>query len=306
MIHNLLLSGGQIRGLSYIGVLKALEELDLISDVYNICGVSSGSIFALAYCLGFKSHELKSIVMKLKVEDIKEEYSENIFQLVYNYGLDSGGKFERLFKVILKKKTGDENCTFKKLKSMVKDKNLIVVGSNITDMRTEFFSAEKTPDMEIWLALRISISFPIIFNRVIYNNKIYCDGGLTDNFPIEIFSNDLPRTLGISINSKSTIPDIENFHSYVIRILYILASQKQQELCGKYSSNIICINLKSSISSINFEDSEKQYLISQGYSQFLDQFSNLSICKDCKNTLKKINYNWINKIVLSIIDKLYK
>ena len=65
MIHNLLLSGGQIRGLSYIGVLKALEELDLISDVYNICGVSSGSIFALAYCLGFKSHELKSIVMTL-------------------------------------------------------------------------------------------------------------------------------------------------------------------------------------------------------------------------------------------------
>ena len=171
-------------------------------------------------------------------------------------------------------------------------------------MCTEFFSYKTTPNMEVWQALRISISFPIIFNKVDLNNKIYCDGGLTDNFPIEIFDNDLDRTIAISITSKQTVPKIENFHSYLIRILFILASQKQHDLCNKYSENVINIILNSSISSINFENDEKKYLILEGYKQFMEQFENLKICKKCPITNKKITYHHMNKIVLSIIDKI--
>ena len=84
----------------------------------------------------------------------------------------------------------------------------------------------------------------------------------------------------------------------------MLASQKQHELCNKYKNNVINIILNSSISSINFENSEKKYLITEGYEQFMDQIENLEICKKCPKTTKKILYNQMIKIVLSIIDKI--
>ena len=48
MFTNIVLAGSQLKGIAYIGVIKALEELKLIKNLKNICGVSSGSIFGLA------------------------------------------------------------------------------------------------------------------------------------------------------------------------------------------------------------------------------------------------------------------
>ena len=45
MFTNIVLAGSQLKGIAYIGVIKAIEELNLVKDIKNICGVSSGSIF---------------------------------------------------------------------------------------------------------------------------------------------------------------------------------------------------------------------------------------------------------------------
>ena len=268
MINNLILSGGQIRGIGYIGVLKALEELEILNEINNICGISSGSIFALTYCLEFKSKDLKELVLKLNIDDLKETYCENIFNLVYNYGLDSGTKFERLIKIVLKKKLGKETANFTDLHNFNPNKNLIIVGSNLTNVQTEYFCLENTPEMEIWKAIRISISFPVIFDKVDYNNMIYVDGGLTDNFPIDYFENDIENTLGICVNSSKCLPEINNLHTYLLRIIYTLASQKQRQYCEKYKENTITINLKVDITSLEFDGKIKNYLINEGYNQF--------------------------------------
>ena len=47
-IKNLVFSGAEIRGITYIGVIKAIEELGIKDDIKNILGVSSGAIFAVA------------------------------------------------------------------------------------------------------------------------------------------------------------------------------------------------------------------------------------------------------------------
>ena len=59
--------------------------------------------------------------------------------------------------------------------------------------------------MKLIDALRISYSYPVVFNKVEYNNKIYIDGCVTNNFPIEYFK-DYPKesTMGILIHSEKT------------------------------------------------------------------------------------------------------
>lgn len=63
-----------------------------------------------------------------------------------------------------------------------------VTGTNITKKRLEVFSHKTEPDMEIALAVRISMSIPGFFQSVKYKNCRYVDGGCLSNFPIKMFN----------------------------------------------------------------------------------------------------------------------
>ena len=86
MITNLVLAGAQLKGVCYIGVLKGLEELDMIKNIKNILGVSSGSLFGLVMYLGFSSYALENMVLKLDIENLKEFQTDSVFKLFYKYG----------------------------------------------------------------------------------------------------------------------------------------------------------------------------------------------------------------------------
>ena len=51
MKYNCIFTGGSVRGLSYVGVLKAIEELGIELDVR--IGSSIGSLFLAFYTLGY-------------------------------------------------------------------------------------------------------------------------------------------------------------------------------------------------------------------------------------------------------------
>ena len=57
MSLGLALAGGGLKGLAYIGVIKALEELEIKIDYLS--GTSSGSMFASFYAMGYTSNEIK-------------------------------------------------------------------------------------------------------------------------------------------------------------------------------------------------------------------------------------------------------
>ena len=272
MIENLVFGGCQLKGLAFIGVIKYLEELDIMKDIKNICGVSSGSIFALSVCLGFNSYELKQIALRLSLNDLKSVKSDNVFKLFEQYGFDDGSQFIKLFKIILEKKTKNPNFTFKELEKFCDNKKLLILGTNLTLCKSEVFSIDTTPDMEVCDALRISISFPLVFSKVCYNNFCYVDGGVISNYPIDFFS-DLDKTLGIVVNSITDNSDISTFDQYLLRILYLLSFQKQKLLCDKYSEQTVKLVVKYELLSIKFDENTKKYLIEEGYKQFKEKFN---------------------------------
>ena len=64
--YTCLFGGGAIRGLAYVGAIRALEELNIEYDV--IGGSSVGSIFATLLACGYKSYELENLFMKVNFE----------------------------------------------------------------------------------------------------------------------------------------------------------------------------------------------------------------------------------------------
>ena len=99
MYKNLVLSGGSSKGYSYIGVLKSLEENNMIKDIENFIGTSVGSIFASLFSMGFKSVELKEYMNeKFEITDINIEY------LLENYGVCSGNEIMNYVGNVIEKK----------------------------------------------------------------------------------------------------------------------------------------------------------------------------------------------------------
>lgn len=92
----------------------------------------------------------------------------------------------------LKAFSGDANITFAKLdvlaqKNPTQFKHLTVIASNLTRQQPQIFSAQTSPDLPIWHAVRASISIPLIFEPVKINNDYFVDGGLAWNYPIDLY-----------------------------------------------------------------------------------------------------------------------
>ena len=298
MIKNLVFSGGGIKCISYIGVLKYLEEKNILKDISAIAGTSGGAIFAFIILLGYTYNDLLLLINGLNFEEVRDITSENLFQFFNNFGIDTGNKLTHLIKLLLNKKLGinSENITFIELFNKT-NINLTITGTCLDTRSIEYFNHINTPDMKLLSALRITFSIPIVYNKVNYNNKIYVDGGLTDNLPIHIFKDDILHTLAFYITSdKENSIDINSIDNYMLSILLTLNQKIDFNTIEKYKDNIIVI--ETDISPINFklDINKKNNIIDIGYKSIQKYFFNKNsneINNIIKINIKKIDINSI-------------
>ena len=121
-------------------------------------------------------------------------FIRDIFRLINYYGWNKGDVFEQWLYELIEKKTGNRHFTFADLHKKVicceqGYKELYIVATNVTKQRAETISFENYPDLEIAKAVRMSMSIPIFFMAVKNNDDVFVDGGLTSNYPIQIFDN---------------------------------------------------------------------------------------------------------------------
>lgn len=204
---NLVFEGGGIRGVAYAGVIKALEEKNLIQPVEKTAGSSVGAIAALLVSLQYSSHEIDSVFSTLSIEEFNDGkwmFAGGISRLKKNYGWYRGNKFENWIKNIIVHKTGNGALTFQQLHELTQTnklyKDFYCTGTNLTKQKAEVFSWQSTPGMQLSTAVRISISIPLYFGAVFLNDEneivkpsksnsynVYVDGGLLSNYPLTIF-----------------------------------------------------------------------------------------------------------------------
>ena len=262
-IKCLVFSGGAIRGITYIGCLKALEEYEIIKDVSIMSGSSAGAIFALLIILGYTSQQLESLCLQLDFEEFKDITSDSLLSFTINYGIDTGDKLMRLISILIKKKTKNSDITLQELYDLTKIK-FIITGTCVNTHSTEYFSYESNPDMKVLDAIRITISIPLIYNAFHYNNKIYVDGGILDNYPIHLFNEHKKNTIGFLINAQENL-DPCNLTNYIIALLMCVSKRLDKyQMVGFEKQTIL---LKINHNAINYSISEKvkKNIINIGY-----------------------------------------
>lgn len=186
--YTCIFGGGAMRGMAYIGSVKALEELQI--DPQTIAGSSVGAIFAGLLAVGYNSEEIKDIFMQTNFELFKDIH----FGFGKDFAISKGEIFlEWLRDLIEKKYYGKKFKKGEHLAVTFKDlsKNLIIVTTDLTNFKYKEFSKFETPDYEIAHAIRISASMPGLMKPVIYNNAWLVDGDLLKSAPMWKLSKNL-------------------------------------------------------------------------------------------------------------------
>ncbi len=211
---NLIFEGGGVKGIAYAGAIKVLDEKNMLTSINRVSGTSAGAITAALLAFGAGWEDIRNIVGRTDFRKFMDDswgLIRNVKRLIKYFGWHKGKAFDKWMKEQIGAMTGNPNLTFEDLENLKMDhptkfRSLYVVGTNLSKQIPEMFSAEKTPHMEIGDAVRISMGIPLFFTAILDNNDIWVDGGVTWNYPINIFDN--KKYLSDPENPKLyTIPD---------------------------------------------------------------------------------------------------
>lgn len=302
--YTCLFGGGAIRGVSYIGAVKALEELGIIPD--RLAGSSVGSIFAALLAVGYNAEELKDIFIKVNFELFKD-ISIGLGPL---FAISKGEVFLEWVRELIEKKYYGENykkgvnpaVTFKDI-----EKNLVVITTNLSNFECKEFSRFDTPDYEIASAVRISCCMPGLMKPIEYNKTLLVDGDLQKSWPMWKLSkhllNDDERILEFRLEGNYESNDISgiNYANAVYSCMTAISTSFITNIYGnKDKFDYIVLNTGDIVVvDFNINEAKRNDLINSGYNQTISYFKDFLIEKK-----SKIRHNY--SIIQAHITKIQK
>ena len=208
MLHaqkvGLVLSGGGAKGMTHIGIIRALEENNIPIDY--ITGTSMGAIIGSLYAMGYSPDDMEAL---LRSEDFKRWYSGKVepkyayyfkksiptpefFNIRFDFKDSLNVKpqlptsmvnpiqmnlvFVELFARATAACDGDFDrlfVPFRCIASDVYNKRQIVLGKG-----------------DLGDAVRASMSFPFVFKPIEIDSVLAYDGGIYNNFPTDVMRDD--------------------------------------------------------------------------------------------------------------------
>ncbi|MEZ4801795.1 MAG: patatin-like phospholipase family protein [Gelidibacter sp.] len=220
---GLVLSGGGAKGFAHIGVLKVLDSLNIKIDY--VAGTSMGAIVGALYASGYTGKQLDSIFRSLDFDDV---INDNIPREAKTfYERDNTEKYAVTLPF--------DNFKIKLPSALSRGQNVYNLLSKLTLHVSEIDDFSKLPIPFFCMATNIetgesvlldkgnlaqavaaSGALPSLFQPVIIGDKIFIDGGVTNNYPIdELRSKNMDVIIGVDVQDGlssreelSSAPDI--------------------------------------------------------------------------------------------------
>lgn len=186
MYHTLVLSGGATDTAAFFGSLRYLNEHMKLKSVKRFVGSSAGCLVALVLALGVQdTEEIHNWTNHLMFEhEMNMLQVDGVLDIIDTCGIDPGDTLMRCMELTLEHWGYDKNLTFRQLSNLASHE-LIVCGFNLHKRQHEYFSSVTSPDMPVALAVRLSMSIPLIFQPVWYEGYAYMDPLVGRNFPYD-------------------------------------------------------------------------------------------------------------------------
>lgn len=219
---TLVLSGGGKKGFAHLGALNVGESTGYLSlsKITLFVGCSVGSYICACLACGVSLHTV-SVDM---LEGASPLQSSSLYDsLKFKEGsslvgiLDTSLLIDFVTKMFSKYGV-PPSITFLGIREKY-GRSLVVCVTNITTGQPNYFSADSHPDMELVKAVSMSCCIPGIFRPVMYDECVYCDGGLCDNLPLSCVPRER-RVFAIALEEQISL-DSEDYVSTALRMMLI-------------------------------------------------------------------------------------
>ncbi len=211
---GLVLSGGGAKGIAHIGVIQALEDNDIPIDY--VAGTSMGAIVGGLYAAGYTPDEMMQLIQSKgfaywSTGKIDEKLTYYFAQpdptpalVHFNLGesdslratsllptslidpLPMNFAFMDLFAPYTAQCGGDFNKLFVPLRTVTSD----IYAKHKVVCRTGSLGD----------AIRTSMSFPLVFHPIEMDGVLMYDGGIYDNFPVDVMREDFAPDIMIGVD----------------------------------------------------------------------------------------------------------
>lgn len=187
------LSGGGAKGIAHIPLLQALDSLGIVPDI--IIGTSMGSVVGGLYAAGYSGDSIAVLTHNadwgellggdVSLQDVTVEEKSEFKTYLADFDLVDG-----------KPKVSSGLIKDQKLREYLSTLTYQVFNiSDFDDLPTPFraMTTDIVNGKEVLLdsgslgfAMRASMSIPGVFEPMPYNNTLLVDGGVLNNFPVDI------------------------------------------------------------------------------------------------------------------------
>lgn len=229
----LVLSGGGSRGMAHIGVIKALEENDIPIDY--ITGTSIGAAIGALYAAGYSPEEIEAI------------FSNDSFNQWINDDIDAGKTYfymqdeedagwvelkidfkNRYSKILPPKLKNPAELDFELTKIFANAS--AVANCNFDSLMVPFrcITADIDSNRAVVLAhgnlenaIRATVTFPFLFKPIEIDGKLMFDGGMYNNFPVDVAGEVFHPSLiiGSKVSGNYPKPDPDDVLSQIQNML---------------------------------------------------------------------------------------
>ncbi len=199
----LVLGGGAARGFAHVGVIRVLEQEKI--PIHLIVGTSVGSLIGAIYAADPNSFNLEWLAFSIEREDLFD-YTVVSAHL----GPVSGERLER----------------FVQTKVRIK---------NLEQMKIPFYAV--STDLNTggtWVfekgsvakAVRASCSIPGIFQPVELGGRLYVDGGVTNNLPVDVArAKGADIVIAVNISKNVNNPQINTLLDVILQSISIMGRE---------------------------------------------------------------------------------
>jgi len=284
---GLVMSGGAAKGLAHVGVLKALEENEIPIDY--VVGTSMGGIIAGCYAAGMSPDQIENMALSERFLRLVNGMPEKGFNYFYHQSEDNPHflKLNLSLDSILNLQLNTSIASDVSLNFALADMfaNATAISNNNFDslfVPLRVVAADIFTQNQVILkkgilsdAIRATQTVPFFYNPIRVDGKYLFDGGVYNNFPVDValkeFNPDV--IIGVNVSSK-----IYNEYPYSLdeklianSLLFLLLDKSDP---GSVPPNGVYIQPNvTGYTSFDFDDAKA--LIDSGYVQTLRQIEEI-------------------------------
>ena len=278
---GLVLSGGGARGGAHVGVLKALEALEVPIDY--IAGTSMGAIIGGFYAAGYRADEIERLLYEMDWERALSDSPERSDRTMRKKEVEA--------EFLIPYRVGFNNGQFQAALGAIQGQHLDQVFQRILQGAAVIHSFDQLPipfravatDLvsgdEVVLAhgslaeaLRASMSVPGVFAPVRIDDRILVDGGMSNNLPVSVVRQmgaDVVIAVDISsqLLKEEELTSVLSVTEQLTNFLTRRSTQQQIETLGP--NDLLIVPDLGDFSSADFQGASE--IVPLGYQATIDQ-----------------------------------